>query len=231
VIKHLIRAHRQAFIAIKKINPQAQIGIAKNNVYFEAAEKKFVNRCLKKFADCWWNEYFLHFIKDRQDFIGLNHYYHHRIDRWFNKNEDDIVSDMGWELYPQSIYHILKDLKKYQKPIYITESGLADATDQKRTWYILGILKNIYRAISDGVDVRGYLHWALLDNFEWEKGFWPRFGLIEVDYETLERKIRPSAYFYRDIIRENGITKEIVNKYAKQIEVYPKETIRLSKVS
>jgi beta-glucosidase len=95
----------------------------------------------------------------------------------------------------------------------------------------LGILKNIYRAISDGVDVRGYLHWALLDNFEWEKGFWPRFGLIEVDYETLERKIRPSAYFYRDIIRENGITKEIVNKYAKQIEVYPKETIRLSKVS
>lgn len=230
VIRHLIAAHRGAYKMIKRIDSNAQVGIAKNNVYFEAAKKKFLNRLLKRIADWWWNEYFLHNISDRQDFIGLNHYYHHKIDRWFNKNEDAIVSDVGWELYPPSVYYVLKDLKKYKKPIYITENGLADASDQKRSWYIFEILKNIYKAISEGIEVKGYLHWTLLDNFEWEKGFWPRFGLIEVDYKTLERKIRPSAYFYRDIIRENGITNEIIDKYIRQIKKFSKKARVLPKM-
>ncbi|MFC1700992.1 family 1 glycosylhydrolase [Patescibacteria group bacterium] len=134
---------------------------------------------------------------NHQDFIGLNYYFHSR-----KKNKE--VSDMGWEIYPKGIYHVLKDLKKYNKPIYITENGLADSKDEKREKYIKSHLKWIYRAIKEDVDVQGYFYWSLLDNFEWDKGFWPRFGLVEIDYKTLERRIRSSAYKYSEVCRNNG---------------------------
>jgi beta-glucosidase len=98
----------------------------------------------------------------------------------------------------------LNDLKKYQKPIYITENGLADKKDTHRAWYIKEIVKNIKWARDAGVDVRGYFHWSLLDNFEWSNGFWPRFGLVEVDYKTFKRTIRESAREFSKIIAENG---------------------------
>src|SRR5438309_1349262 len=85
-----------------------------------------------------------------------------------------------------------ESLKKYNKPIFITENGLADARDSQRAWAITQHTKWIGEAIKEGIDVRGYFHWSLLDNFEWSDGFWPRFGLVEVDYKTMERKIRPS---------------------------------------
>ena len=96
--------------------------------------------------------------------------------------------------------------KKYNKPIYITENGLADAKDEKRTKFIKEHLFWTQKAIQEGVDVRGYFHWSLLDNFEWDKGFWPRFGLVEMDYRTLQRKIRPSAREYKKIISYGALT-------------------------
>ena len=205
VTKNLIHAHRLAFDVIKKIMPNAKVGIAKNNIYFEPYQNKFINRLLKKLIDWLWNFYFLDKISDRQDFIGLNHYFHNRIDYGFNKNENKKTSDMGWELYPEGIYHVLKNLKKYGKPVYITENGLADARDINREWFIKESLKNIRKAIREGVDVRGYFYWSLLDNFEWDKGFWPRFGLVEIDYKTMERKIRPSARAYAEICKNNSL--------------------------
>ena len=89
-------------------------------------------------------------------------------------------------------------------PIYITENGLADAEDKQREWFIRETLMSIHRAIVDGVDVRGYLHWSLMDNFEWDKGFWPRFGLIAIDYSTQTRTPRSSALIYKNICRDNG---------------------------
>ena len=213
VIHNLIRAHRKVYNVIKKLNQNAQVGIAKNNTYFEAHQNKWMNRLLKKFMDWWWNFYFLNRIKNHQDFIGLNHYSHNRINYGFNKNENQKVSDMGWELYPEAIYHVLMDLKLYNKPIYITENGLADAKDQKRGWFIFETLKWVHKAIEQGADVKGYLHWSLMDNVELDKGFWPRFGLLEIDRKTLERKIRPSANFYRDVCIANGITEDTVNTY------------------
>jgi beta-glucosidase len=204
-LKNLIRAHKKAYLKIKKLNNLFQVGISKHNIYFELAQDTILNKILKKIADLWWNKYFLWRIRQEQDFIGLNYYFHNRINYGFNKNENKIISDLGWELYPQGIYNVLKDLKKYNKPIYITENGLADAADEKRTWFILETLKNVYQAINEGVDVKGYLHWSLMDNFEWDKGFWPRFGLVEVDYKTMERKIRSSALFYKNICEQNGI--------------------------
>lgn len=121
---------------------------------------------------------------------------------------------MGWELLPEAIYHVLIALKKYKKPIYITENGLADINDEKRPWFIVETLKNVHKAIIDGADVRGYLYWSLLDNFEWDKGFWPRFGLIAVNYKTLERRARDSAYIYRDICLANEISNDMLKKYS-----------------
>ena len=206
VIVNLIKAYHESYKIIKKINPGAQVGIAKNNIYFEAHRNKVHNLMLKKFIDWWWNFYFLNCIKNHQDFIGLNHYFHNRIKNFkFNQNENKKVSDMGWELYPEAIYYVLKSLKKYHKPIYITENGLADAKDENREWFIKESLQNIHKAIAEGVDVKGYFHWSLLDNFEWDKGFWPRFGLVEIDYETLERKPRPSSRVYAEIAKTNTV--------------------------
>lgn len=191
VIENQVAAHKKVYTTFHKMDKKALIGISKNNIYFEGAGS-FVPRYF-------WNKYFLNKTKKYQDFIGLNYYFHRPQDK--NKQ----VSDIGWEIYPEGIYRVLKELKKYQKPIYITENGLADAKDKLRKDFIKNHLFWLHKAIEEGVDVRGYFHWSLMDNFEWEKGFEPRFGLIEIDYKTLERKIRPSALFYAKICKENAL--------------------------
>lgn len=202
-IFRLVQAHTLGFQALKKIHPDFQMGASLNLSYFESAGG-IVNAILTWGADRIWNFHFLHHIKHNLDFIGLNYYFHNRVNYGFNKNENKIVSDMGWELYPEGIYHVLDDLKKFKKPVYITENGLADAKDDKRELFIRETLKFVDHAMKEGVDVRGYFHWSLLDNFEWDKGFWPRFGLIEVDYKTQKRHIRQSAFVYKKFI-ESGV--------------------------
>ncbi len=211
VFRHLIKAHVRVYPIIKQYNPEAQVGIAKNNIYFEAHTKHPINRLVKRAADWWWNEHFLNQINKWQDFVGLNYYFHNRTNFFMVRNENKRLSDLGWELHPEGIFHVLLDLQKYNKPVYITENGLADAEDKDRSWYIREILKNVHRAIEAGVDVRGYLHWSLLDNFEWHEGFKARFGLVEVDYETMERKPRKSALYYKEIAL-NNILEETVEE-------------------
>lgn len=199
VLKNLAEAHKAIYSNIlKNVGINARVGIAKNNVYFTGWPALILNY--------FWNEWFLNKIKNHQDFIGLNYYFHsHTKGLRFNKNKNEEINDMGWEIYPEGIYHVLKNLQKYNKPIYITENGLADARDIRREKFIKETLSWASKAISESVDVRGYFHWSLLDNFEWDKGFWPRFGLVEVDYMTMERKIRPSALEYKHII-EKGLS-------------------------
>ena len=201
VLKQLSRAHKRAYQTIHRISSFAEVGVAKNNVYYKGILKLIVNNS--------WNHKFLKTIKESLDFIGLNYYFSHSLksiifSNQLSKNHSD-VSDMGWEIYPKGIYYVLKDLKTYNKPIYITENGLADAKDEKRANFIINHLKWVHQAIKEGVDVRGYFHWSLLDNFEWDKGFEPRFGLIEVDYKTQKRIPRPSSKVYAKICKENTI--------------------------
>ncbi|PJE50493.1 MAG: hypothetical protein COV29_03740 [Candidatus Yanofskybacteria bacterium CG10_big_fil_rev_8_21_14_0_10_36_16] len=199
-LKNLIYAHKKSYSAIKKIDASLNVGIAKNQIFAEA--KGFFNKIIKHLFNQYWNFNFLNKIKNHQDFIGLNHYFHKTIG---GNNKNEKTSDMRWELYPKAMYSVLKDLEKYNKPVYITENGLADMRDKHREWFIKESLKNIHQAIEEGIDVRGYMHWSLLDNFEWDKGFWPRFGLVEIDHKTLERTIRPSAYKFSEIIKQNDL--------------------------
>ena len=197
-MNNLIKAHRLAFKEIKKISPESEVGTACNMSYFEG---KGINEVIAKIADHFWNKYFINRVKSCMDFIGVNYYFHNRINYGFSKNENKKISDMGWELYPEGILPILIDLKKYKLPVYITENGLADSDDKHRAWFIEKTLSSVMKAIKLGADVRGYFHWSLLDNFEWDKGFWPRFGLICVDRKNLTRKMRTkSANAYKQII-------------------------------
>lgn len=153
------------------------------------------------------------------DFLGINYYSRDMIRFTWNPLrmfadlkvlEGASVNDLGWEIYPEGLYRICKRFWQiYKLPIYITENGICDATDEKRSKYIYEHLEVISRAIAEGVRIERYYHWSLLDNFEWAEGLTPRFGLIEVNYETLERTIRPSGHFYAAIAKSGGVTDEI----------------------
>ncbi len=204
VLKYLIKSHEVAYTTIKKINKDARVGIVMNNIDFDPAPG-VLNKMLAGIINWWWNERILNKIKHYQDIIGLNFYFHNRINYGFSKNKNKKVSDMGWELYPQSITAVLLRLKKYSLPIYITENGLADSKDTYRAWYIKEVLGYIHKAIKAGVDVRGYFYWSLLDNFEWDKGFGPKFGLFSVDIKDWLRLARPSAEVYAEIAKNNQV--------------------------
>ncbi len=202
VVNNIIEAHNEVYKIIKKNCSDSLVGFSKNNAYFEGG---LIAKKLKKY----WNHYFLD--KTQFDFIGLNYYFHDNIVAMMNppffkvKNKNKLVSDMKWEIYPEGIYHILMDLKKYKKPIIITENGLADAKDKLRAKFIVNHLRYVHRAIKNGVDIKGYLYWSLMDNFEWTHGFKPRFGLIEIDYKTQKRNIRSSALVYAKICKSGTI--------------------------
>lgn len=115
-------------------------------------------------------------------------------------------TDMGWRICPEGLYHVVMAAwERYRIPILVTENGLADAADTQRGRFIIDHLAWLHRAIAQGADVRGYLHWSLLDNYEWAYGYPPRFGLVEVDYETRQRTPRSSANLYAQIARDNRI--------------------------
>jgi beta-glucosidase len=154
-------------------------------------------------------------LADTHDFIGLN-YYTREMTR-FNRSRPQTLfmehltrpgcktNDLGWELYPEGMYRALMSLKRYGKPIYITENGCAAADDSLRCGYLRDHLIQIHRALSDEADVRGYFHWSLLDNFEWAEGLTPRFGLVAVDYANQQRSPRPSARAYAKVAAENRL--------------------------
>lgn len=159
------------------------------------------------------------------DFFGVNYYSRDIVNFSFNPsrlfsellvNEAAEVNDMGWEIYSEGLYRICKEYwDTYRKPIYITENGICDAKDEKRTRFIYDHLKVVKNLIDDGVNIERYYHWSLLDNFEWDEGLQRRFGLIEVDYDTQERTIRNSGLFYGEIAKSNEVTQDIIDKYLK----------------
>lgn len=131
-------------------------------------------------------------------------------------NPNTEVNSLNWEIYPEGLYQVLtnKKLKSLlgERPIYITENGYShvetgteDLLDQYRINFIQRHLIAVHRAISEGVDVRGYFYWSLLDNFEWALGMNPRFGLVHVDHNNYTRKPKDSYHYYSKIAKANGL--------------------------
>ncbi len=207
LFKNFSKAHIEGYKAIHEVSQNARVGFANVLHSFEAyRENSWLDRLMKKFGIYISNKKLLKMTLGFNDFLTVQYYFHNRF-RFPRKIRlgDKPVSDLNWEVYPPGIYFILRWLKKYNLPIYITENGLADASDSQREQFIKDHLRWTQQAIREGADVRGYFYWSLVDNFEWDKGFWPRFGLVEIDYKTLERKPRQSFYAYKKIIENNGI--------------------------
>ena len=116
-------------------------------------------------------------------------------------------TDFFWDIYPEGLRNCLRDIKPYNLPVVITENGIADSNDRNRARFVLEHLFALGKSMKDdGLDVRGYFYWSLLDNFEWASGFCPRFGLYTVDRSTAARTERPSARVYADVARTNKVS-------------------------
>lgn len=149
-------------------------------------------------------------IREAFDFVGLNYYtrffqkYDFSGDEPFReiiKAPPEKLTDMRWEIYPEGLYRTLKMITRYTlKPIYITENGLADDSDTKRARFIEDHLLVLNKAVADGINIKGYFYWSLLDNFEWAFGFEKRFGLYNVDFTTRDRTLRAGSLKYPEII-------------------------------
>jgi beta-glucosidase len=200
VMKNLALAHNLAYGEIKKVAPQADVSVVKHVIVFDANWNPF-NKILAKLANYFWTHKFMKRVYRQCDSIGLNYYFYTQ----FGDKRQWKKTDMDWNFAPEHIYDALKMLSRYGKPLFVSEAGLADADDSDRAEYITKQVKATWQAIQDGIDVRGHIYWSLLDNYEWALGFEKRFGLVEVNYDTFERKIRPSAYVYKKICEENRV--------------------------
>ncbi len=124
------------------------------------------------------------------------------------------ITDIGWEIYPEGLKEAISIASKYIKQILITENGLADKQDKHRAAFIVTHLKTLEEIIeSEKINILGYLHWALTDNYEWAHGFKMKFGLYEVDLKTKERIPRPSVKVYKTIVLKNGVPEDLLFKY------------------
>ena len=152
-------------------------------------------------------------ISQRLDFLGLNYYSRHLVSAQgiIDRVPGSEYTEMGWEVHPPGLRRLLNRVNNDYNlpPIFITENGAAfkdEVTsdgaihDERRLEYIRQHLIQVYLAIQDGVDVRGYFAWSLLDNFEWAHGYTKRFGIVRVDYETQERTIKDSGQWYSIVI-------------------------------
>ena len=147
------------------------------------------------------------------DFVGLNYYtrFHLRVRPWRRpaivgeaKSSPDCTTDMGWEMYPEGLRTAIRLIGEFtDKPILVTENGIADAADTRRGRFITDHVEILASENARGADVRGYFYWSLLDNFEWAFGYTKRFGLFHVDFSTQRRNMRASGMEYMHLIRDS----------------------------
>ncbi len=252
VFRNLIQAHVEAFYAIRRVQPQAEIGYCMHYHILDAANVRSpLDRSVAGIQDSFFSWAALHAAETgrftfplnlllasiphapgARDYHGVN-YYTREMVRFDPTNPIELFGrrfvrpetvrqdsgkeiDFG-EIYPYGLYRMLKSVyhrTRGNKPLYITENGFSDAQDDRRPRAILEHLAMAHRAIGEGIPVRGYMYWTLVDNFEWSEGWGVRFGLIELDPQTQERIPRSSASMFGEICRANAITEGIVERYA-----------------
>ena len=203
VLRTLVYAHNSVADVIHKKNRRYCVSVAKNSDYIYAGDDAALSEHSAAFMQYVQDDYFLKKVVKRCDFIGVNYYFSDRVYGYRIHNPDERISDLGWDMHPEHLKHALERLwERYKKPILITENGLADELDEHRQWWLTQTIVAMQSAMDNGVELLGYMHWSLLDNFEWDKGFWPKFGLFSVDRQTMKRTPRPSALWLARIIKK-----------------------------
>ena len=210
LMRHAARAHRRAHQLLHQEQPEAMVSMAFALWPLHPLRPwSPIDQAIARIGDWVWQGRIIDRALPALDWIGVNYYSRTFVGWPWPVNETigangSKRSDFGWEIYPQGLYDVLRRIGNYGKPIVITENGISDADDDQRAEYIVEHLRQVHRAIQDGVDVRGYMHWTLLDNFEWAEGYEQRFGLA-----TRDRRLRPSARVYGAIARANGLADDV----------------------
>ncbi len=213
-MNHLIEAHKKAFTRVKNLNKaHVKIGIAHHWREFQAKYDRILDKIGRFLGEKYFNRYFVDGIQadgSTLDYIGINYYGRTIMTGTLgfpfirtDQGPGD-VNDIGWEIYPSGLKDTLKAVyDRYKLPIIISENGLADHLDAKRSQFVANHVASMKSAMDEGVPVIGYLHWSLTDNFEWAQGLRPRFGLVAMDYDKKATRIpRPSYFSYQKLISD-----------------------------
>jgi beta-glucosidase len=147
-------------------------------------------------------------VTEGDDYLGVQTYTRMVIgpDGWTGPRPGVPVLPMGYEYWPDALEATIRRAWTYTGlPLLVTENGIGTEDDDQRMAYVSTALEGVLRTIADGIDVRGYTYWSLLDNFEWAFGYGPKFGLVGVDRSTFARAPKPSAYWFGEIARANAL--------------------------
>lgn len=190
----ILKAHELAKKEIKALYPDIKVGLTLS-LHDIQPQEDGMERAKKE-----WDEEFMHYlpyIKD-DDFLGVQNYTRSLIgaDGQLPNPDGAEPTQMNYEFYPEALEHVLRKVAKdFHGDLYVTENGIATADDTRRVAFIDTALKGIVSCINDGLPVKSYFHWSLLDNFEWQKGYSMTFGLIAVDRSTQTRHPKESLSF------------------------------------
>jgi beta-glucosidase len=246
VMENMIRGHALAYKAIHELQPEAQVGVATNYRSLKPARSwSLLDRIPTNIQNQIYNNAFndtlasgkLNLVLKHvnipeaahtQDFIGVNYYSRDMVkfnllnpgemfgSRFYPKEAPLSATGFIADI-PEGMFDSLKWAHRYDLPIIVTENGVEDDRDTLRPRYTIEHIHQVWRAANFNWRVKGYFHWSLVDNFEWERGWTQRFGLWGLDVETQKRIRRPSVDVYEAICKENGISSEIVQRFAPEI--------------
>jgi beta-glucosidase len=197
----MIAAHLKSASAVKSVNPHLPVGLTLALAEMSAAPggEDFYQRIFEAAHKTWYD------VVQGDDFVGIQTYTRQRIGPAGVLPPEQATDLMGFEIRPEALESTIREAARQTgRPILITENGLATGNDRERVDYIRKALRGVRRCLADGLDVRGYIHWSLLDNFEWLKGYAPTYGLVAVDRTTFRRTPKPSARVLGRIARSNG---------------------------
>jgi beta-glucosidase len=215
MLRHSAFGHIAARQALRSHTPTAMVSMAYAIWPLEPLRRwSPIDQAMARLGDWLWQGRVLRRTAHTLDWVGVNYYTRVRVG-WPPHASEAAAdphagagdrTDFGWEIYPPGLYDVLRRAGRLGKPVVITENGISDAADALRASYIVAHLRQVARALDDGVDVRGYMHWSLMDNYEWADGYTQKFGLAAVDFNgTLARTPRPSAAVYSAIARTNTL--------------------------
>jgi beta-glucosidase len=195
---NLLDAHAKAYQAIKAGPGHFPVGVTLTTQPVEpVGENSAADRIRDELYGRWWD------AVNASDFVGVQAYFRFRVGAQGIEQppRGTPMTDAGYEYYPQALGGAVRlAARKTNKPIYVTESGIAASDDRRRIAWLDASVAEVEKCLAEGIDVKSYIYWSLLDNFEWTQGYGRRFGLVSVDRDTFVRKPKPSARHFAALI-------------------------------
>ena len=191
----IMKAHQAAKSVIKELYPDMKVGLT-----LSLHDVQVVEIGGESFAEKEWEDEFLHYLPyiQEDDFLGVQNYTRSRFGKEgrMGNPADAELTQMNYEFYPEALEHVIRKVaKEFHQDLIVTENGIAVADDSRRITFLKKALEGVQNCIADGIPVKGYCYWSLLDNFEWQKGYSMTFGLIGVDRTTQKRVPKDSFYY------------------------------------